>query len=90
MVAPPFPLWAWLVFGGLVLALLVLDLFVLLGDAREVAFKVALRLSVFWIAVSLAFGGSSDIWLAWRGSKRTSPPTCWRRASRWTTSSCSA
>ncbi|MDF2703629.1 MAG: hypothetical protein K0S10_2575, partial [Rubrobacteraceae bacterium] len=29
MVAPPFPLWAWLVFIGLVLALLFVDLFVL-------------------------------------------------------------
>src|SRR5215213_6951153 len=57
MVAPPFPLWAWLVFGGLVLALLFLDLFVLHRNAREVPFKEAIWLSVFWIAVSLAFGG---------------------------------
>ena len=57
MVAPPFPLWAWLVFGGLVLALLILDLFVLHRNAREVPFKEAIWLSVFWIAVSLAFGG---------------------------------
>jgi tellurite resistance protein TerC len=57
MVAPPFPLWAWLVFAGLVLALLVLDLFVLHRDAREVPFKEAICFSVFWIAVSLAFGG---------------------------------
>jgi tellurite resistance protein TerC len=42
MVAPPFPLWAWLVFGGLVLALLVLDLFVLDRNAREVPFREAL------------------------------------------------
>src|SRR5919107_217515 len=34
MVAPPFPLWAWLVFGGLVLALLILDLFVFGGAGR--------------------------------------------------------
>ena len=57
MVAPPFPLWAWLVFLGLVLALLILDLFVLHRNAREVTFKEALWLSVFWIAISLAFGG---------------------------------
>jgi tellurite resistance protein TerC len=57
MVAPPFPLWAWLVFIGLVLALLFVDLFLLHRDAREVPFKEALWLSVFWIAVSLAFGG---------------------------------
>ena len=41
MVAPPFPLWAWLVFGGLVLALLFFDLFVLHRDAREVPFREA-------------------------------------------------
>ncbi len=57
MVAPPFPLWAWLVFLGLVLALLILDLFVLHRNAREVPFKEAIWLSVFWIAISLAFGG---------------------------------
>jgi len=57
MLAPPFPLWAWLVFGGLVLALLFFDLFVLHRDAREVPFREALWLSVLWIAVSLAFGG---------------------------------
>jgi tellurite resistance protein TerC len=57
MVAPPFPLWAWLVFVGLVLALLFVDLFVLHRNAREVPFREALWLSGFWIAVSLAFGG---------------------------------
>ena len=57
MVAPPFPLWAWLVFVGLVLALLFLDLFVLHRNAREVPFGEALWLSAFWIGVSLAFGG---------------------------------
>jgi tellurite resistance protein TerC len=56
MYAPPFPLWAWLVFVGLVIALLFLDLFVLHRNAREVPFKEAMWLSAFWIAVSLAFG----------------------------------
>src|SRR5215212_4071976 len=57
MSAPPFPLWAWLVFVGLVLALLFLDLFVLHRNAREVPFKEVMWLSGFWIAISLAFGG---------------------------------
>jgi tellurite resistance protein TerC len=57
MSALPFPLWAWLVFVGIVLALLFLDLFVLHRNAREVPFKEALWLSGFWIAISLAFGG---------------------------------
>jgi hypothetical protein len=37
MVALPFPLWAWLVFAGLVLALLVLDLFVLHRNADRLS-----------------------------------------------------
>jgi tellurite resistance protein TerC len=57
MLAPPFPAWAWLVFVGLVLVLLFLDLFVLHRNAREVPFREALWLSGFWITVSLAFGG---------------------------------
>ena len=52
-----FPLWAWLVFFGLVLGLLFLDLFVLHREARAVPFREAMWLSVFWIVVSLAFGG---------------------------------
>jgi tellurite resistance protein TerC len=57
MLAPPFPPWAWLIFVGLVLVLLFLDLFVFHRDAKEVPFREAMWLSAFWIAVSLAFGG---------------------------------
>ena len=60
MGAPPsmvFPFWAWVVFVGLVVGLLVLDLFVLHRKAKSVPFREALWLSGFWIAVSLAFGG---------------------------------
>lgn len=52
-----FPLWAWLVFFGLVFGLLFLDLFVFHREARAVSFKEAMWLTVFWSAVSLAFGG---------------------------------
>ncbi len=52
-----FPLWAWLVFAGLVSVLLFLDLFVFHRGARQVPFREAMWLSGFWIAVSLAFGG---------------------------------
>ena len=52
-----FPLWAWLVFVGLVLTLLFLDLFVLHREARKISFRESLRLSGFWISISLAFGG---------------------------------
>jgi tellurite resistance protein TerC len=41
------PLWAWLFFAGLVLTLLVLDLFVFHREAKEVPFGEALRLSAF-------------------------------------------
>lgn len=52
-----FPLWVWLFFVGLVLALLFLDLFVLHRGAKEVPFSEALWLSAGWIAISIAFGG---------------------------------
>ena len=64
MGAPPsaaFPFWAWAVFVGLVVGLLVLDLFVLHRKAKAVPFREALWLSGFWIVVSLAFGGF--VWL---------------------------
>jgi hypothetical protein len=41
--------------------LLALDLFVFHRKAREMPFKAALWLSVFWTAISLAFGGF--VWL---------------------------
>jgi tellurite resistance protein TerC len=46
-----------LIFVGLVLVLLFLDLFVFHRDAKKVPFREAMWLSAFWIAVSLAFGG---------------------------------
>ena len=52
-----FPLWAWLVFIGLVVVLLVLDLFVLHRNARKIPFRESLWLSAGWISISLAFGG---------------------------------
>jgi tellurite resistance protein TerC len=70
MSAPPFPLWAWLVFAGIVLTLLFLDLFVLHRNAREVPFGEAMWLSGFWIAVSLAFGGFL-LFTGWRMLRRT-------------------
>ncbi len=52
-----FPTWAWLVFAGLVVLLLFIDLFVLHRGARKIHFKESLWLSAGWIAISLAFGG---------------------------------
>lgn len=45
----------WLAFGGLVLFLLALDLFVVNRNPHEIKTKEALFTSLFWIGVSLAF-----------------------------------
>lgn len=47
----------WLAFGGLVLFLLALDLFVVNRNPHEIKTKEALFTSLFWICVSLAFNG---------------------------------
>jgi tellurite resistance protein TerC len=49
------PLWVWIGFNLLVLALLALDLGVFHRKVHEIQFKEALLLSAFWIAVSLLF-----------------------------------
>ena len=51
-----FPTWAWVGFTTLVVLLLVLDLFVFARGSREISFRWATALSVFWIAVALIFG----------------------------------
>jgi tellurite resistance protein TerC len=55
--------WAWAAFVGLLVALLVLDLFVFHREAHEVSFREATRFSLFWIALGLAFGGLVFAWL---------------------------
>ena len=52
-----FPTWAWIVFAGLALGLLFLDLFVFHRGARKIPFKEALLWTGFWITVALGFGG---------------------------------
>jgi tellurite resistance protein TerC len=59
-----FPVWAWVAFGAFVLAMLVLDLFVLHRDAKEISFREAAVLSAFWVALGLLFG--ILVW-AWAG-----------------------
>ena len=51
-----FPLWAWGGFTALIVGLLLLDLLVLARGSREITFKQATMLSVFWIGVALIFG----------------------------------
>jgi tellurite resistance protein TerC len=51
------PLWMWLVFLVLVVALLVFDLGVLHRDDHEIGVAESLRLSAMYIALGLAFSG---------------------------------
>jgi tellurite resistance protein TerC len=51
-----FPIWAWAGFIALVLVLLVLDLLVFGRRSREISFRQATGLSVFWIVLALLFG----------------------------------
>jgi tellurite resistance protein TerC len=51
------PVWAWAVFGGFVLAMLALDVFVLHRRARVVPLGEAAAWSGAWIAAGLAFAG---------------------------------
>jgi len=55
------PLWAWLLFGGLVTALLVFDLGVLHRKTREIPVGESLFLSAGYITVALLFGA----WTWW-------------------------
>ncbi|MGH3269861.1 MAG: TerC/Alx family metal homeostasis membrane protein, partial [Trebonia sp.] len=59
------PLWAWAAFLAFVVAMLVLDLFVLHRRAHEVSLREAAAWSAVWIVVGLAFSGL--VW-AWAGS----------------------
>ena len=58
------PLWAWAAFLAFVVAMLVLDLFVLHRRAHEVSLREAGAWSAVWIVVGLGFGGL--VW-AWAG-----------------------
>lgn len=55
------PLWIWLSFLGIVLALLAFDLGVLNRRDHEIGVKESLRLSAFYITIALLFGG----WIWW-------------------------
>jgi TerC family integral membrane protein len=57
-----FPVWAWVGFGAFILLMLVLDLFVLHREAKEISFREAAVLSAFWVAVALLFGILIWIW----------------------------
>ena len=50
------PLWMWLAFLGIVIALLALDLGVLHRREREIGVRESLTLSAFYILLGLGFG----------------------------------
>jgi tellurite resistance protein TerC len=52
-----FPVWSWVGFTALIAVLLLLDLLVLARGEREISFRQATGLSVFWIVLALLFGG---------------------------------
>jgi len=55
------PLWMWLSFAAIVLALLALDLGVLHKGHREIGVRESLLLSTFYIALALIYGA----WIWW-------------------------
>ncbi|MBN8632483.1 MAG: TerC family protein [Rhodobacterales bacterium] len=57
------PLWLWLVFISLVIALMAFDLGVMHKDNHELGIAESLKMSAFYIAIAIAFGGY--IWWAW-------------------------
>lgn len=61
------PVWLWLIFIGLVLALLAFDLGVLHRDDHEIGIRDSLCLSAGYIAVALLFGA----WVWWQIGPRS-------------------
>jgi tellurite resistance protein TerC len=53
-----FPLWAWVGFTALIVVLLALDLVVFGRGSREISFRRASVLSVFWVGLALLFGAA--------------------------------
>ena len=55
-----YPLWMWLSFLALVLALLGLDLGVMSRRQRDIGFHESLYLSAFYITIGIAFSVTSQ------------------------------
>lgn len=56
-------LWVWGAFVGFILAMLVVDLFVVHRDAHAVGFREAATWSAIWVALALALGAIVWIWM---------------------------
>lgn len=61
------PFWVWLAFLAIVLFLLVFDLGVLHKKDKAMSFRESLYLSLFYVAVSLVFGGW--VWLEYSADR---------------------
>jgi hypothetical protein len=83
------PVWMWLAFAGLVVALLAFDLGILHRDNREIGVRESLTLSAFYIALGSASAPSYGCSSALKPASSTSRALSSRKASRWTTSSSS-
>jgi len=59
-------IWIWAAFCAFIVAMLVLDLFVVHRDAHEVSLREAGTWSAIWVALGLAFGGI--LWW-WQGAQ---------------------
>lgn len=66
---PEIVLWHWLAFGGLVVVLLVLDLFVFHRNDHEPSLKESCWWTVFWIGLALIF----NAFLWWWGNQNGQP-----------------
>jgi tellurite resistance protein TerC len=56
-------LWVWGAFIGFILAMLVVDLFVVHRDAHAVTVREAAIWSAIWVGLALAFGGVIWMWM---------------------------
>ena len=61
------PVWMWLTFISVVIALLVLDLGVLHRKTHEINIKESLLMSAFYITIGVAYGG----WIWWEMGKQS-------------------
>jgi tellurite resistance protein TerC len=60
------PVWMWVLFIAIVLALLVIDLGLFHKKSREIGIGESLMLSAFYISLGLAFGG----WIWWQSGEQ--------------------
>jgi tellurite resistance protein TerC len=68
--------WHWLAFGGLVIVLLALDLFVFHRDDREPSLRESAAFTVFWVSLAIGF----NVLLGWWDATQRGTPAGWQTA----------